>query len=81
MAFAKRFQETSNSYKIKVRYLEMDRQYPITRANPVDTSFGTTVLLSIRRSAAGIKKVFCLDAIAPSGEFMIFWPLIQEQAD
>jgi hypothetical protein len=36
----------------------MDRPYPITRAELVDTRFGPTVLLSIRDSAASIKKVF-----------------------
>jgi hypothetical protein len=50
MAFAKRFNEVTCDI-LHVSSLEVDRPYPIERADRVTTRYGDTILLSIRDTA------------------------------
>ena len=58
MSLVTRFQEASTCYTIKIGSLQIDRPYPITYGERIDTRFGPAVLLSIRDSTFSIKKVF-----------------------
>jgi hypothetical protein len=58
MSLATRFQQTSESYAIKVNCLVKDQPYPITHAESCDIRYGLSVLLTIRESKNSLKKVF-----------------------
>jgi hypothetical protein len=47
MLLNKKFQEAASSYAVKIKTMEVDREYPIIRAERVNTKFGPTVLLNI----------------------------------
>jgi hypothetical protein len=57
MSLAKKFVEASACHTIKIGSLDTEKPYPITLAR-VGTRFKTTVLLSIRESEFGLKKLF-----------------------
>jgi hypothetical protein len=58
MSLAICFQQTSESYTIKVNGLVKDRPYPITRAERCETQYGPAVLLTIQESENSTKKFF-----------------------
>jgi hypothetical protein len=58
MSLAKKFLEASACHTVKFGYLDTEKTYPITHAQRVGTRLGPTVLLSIRETEFGLKKVF-----------------------
>lgn len=58
MSLAKKFVEASSCHTVKIGSLDTGKPYPITQAQRVGTRFGPTVLLSIRQSELGLKKLF-----------------------
>jgi len=55
---SKRFEEATSSTKVFIGSLEINKMYPIVRAERINTKFGSTVLLSIRDSEAQIVQIF-----------------------
>jgi hypothetical protein len=58
MDLDRKFQDVSFCHSAKISSLEVDRKYPITRAERIVTKFGPTVLLSIRSTSFNTVKVF-----------------------
>jgi hypothetical protein len=58
MSLAKKFVEASFCHTVKIGSLDTGKPYPITQAERVCTRFGPTVLLTIRESELGLKKLF-----------------------
>jgi len=58
MDLTKNIQEVTSCNTIKINSLEVDRKYPIVRAERIVTKFGPTILLSIRDSPFNVIKVF-----------------------
>jgi len=58
MDVAKRFEEATSSTSVNISSLEMNNLYPIVHAIRINTTFGSTVLLSIRDFEANIVQIF-----------------------
>jgi hypothetical protein len=54
----RKFQDVTSCQSVKTSSLEVDRKYPITRAEMNVTKFGPTVLLSTRDTSFHTLKVF-----------------------
>jgi hypothetical protein len=58
MDLKKRFQAATSCSSVKIGDLEVERKYPIIRAERVETKFGQSVLLTILDSPMKSIKVF-----------------------
>jgi hypothetical protein len=58
MSLAKKLVESSSCDTIKIGSLDHGKPYPITQAQRVGTRCGPTILLTIRESELGLKKIF-----------------------
>jgi hypothetical protein len=58
MDLQKKFQEASSSQVIRVNTTEVNKKYPIVRAERVTTKFGPTVLMHIKEQAPKVVKVY-----------------------
>jgi hypothetical protein len=58
MDFDRKFQDATSCQSVKISSLEVDRKYPITRAERIVTKFVLTVLLSITDTSFHTVKVF-----------------------
>jgi hypothetical protein len=58
MLLATRFQQTTESYTVRLNCLVKNQPYPITCAERLDTRYGPAVLLTIEESENSLKKVF-----------------------
>ena len=58
MELSKQFQKASSSNTIQIGSMEVDRKYPIVRAERAVTKFGKTILLYLRESPSILVKVF-----------------------
>ena len=58
MSLAQKFVEASTCHTVKIGSLDTEKPYQITHAQRLGTRFGPTVILSIRESEFGLKKVF-----------------------
>jgi uncharacterized protein YbaR (Trm112 family) len=58
MSLAARFQQTSESYAIKLVTPFKNQPYPIKKADRCDTRFGPAVLRTIQESENSLRKVF-----------------------
>jgi len=48
MELTEKFQEGTSCNTIKINMMEVDRKYPVIKAERIVTKFGPTILLSIR---------------------------------
>jgi hypothetical protein len=87
MSFAKRFNEVSCDI-VHVSNLEVNRPYPIERADRVTTRFGQTVLLDIRDTAEDrlyklflphrYSSVFTDDDMLTINDGLVLWNIISK---
>jgi len=58
MELSRKIQEVDSCYSMKFSSLQVDRKYPITRAERVAIRFGPAIVLAIRDTPDRILKVF-----------------------
>jgi hypothetical protein len=58
MDLSKKFNVATSTAVVRIDKLEVDKKYPIVRAERANTRFGETVLLSIQDSSSVIFKAF-----------------------
>lgn len=58
MELAKKFEEATSCQSVNISSLEMDKKYPIVRAQRISSKFGPTVSLTIRDSESTTIQTF-----------------------